>query len=116
MEGCDDPTIIINNDNDLLHNWHEENKEKEKIKTYGVKEKSDLNAEDIILDEVSSQFTCDLMNEKVKIKVPVGGEHFILNSLCALVVGKTLGIGNEEIIKGIESFKLTKKRMDIKDL
>lgn len=116
LEGCENPTIIINNDNDLLHNWYEENKEKVKIKTYGIKEKSDLNAENIILEESSSKFTCNLRNENLKIKVPVGGEHFILNSLCAVTVGETLEIDNEEIIKGIEGFELTKKRMDITDL
>ena len=116
LEGSEKPTIIINNDNDLLHNWYQENKENEKIRTYGIKEKSGLNAENIILEESNSQFVCDFENEKLKIKVPVGGEHFILNSLCAVTVGKVLGIENENIIKGIESFELTKKRMDITEL
>lgn len=44
LEGCENPVVIINNDNDLLHNWYEENKDKLNIKTYGIKEKSDLNA------------------------------------------------------------------------
>lgn len=116
LEGCDNPTVIINNDNDLLHKWYEKNKENKKIKTYGIKEKSNLNAKNIVLEESSSQFTCNFENENLKITVPVGGEHFILNSLCAVGVGKVLGIGKEEIIKGIESFELTKKRMDITDL
>ena len=48
--------------------------------------------------------------------VPVGGEHFILNSLCAITVGKTLKIEEEKIKEGIESFELTKKRMEITEL
>ena len=116
LEGCEKPTIIINNDNDLLHNWYQENERRTEIKTYGIKEKSYLNAENIILEESSSQFTCKLKNENLKITVPVGGEHFILNSLCAVTVGRVLGIDNEKIIKGIESFELTKKRMDITNL
>ena len=47
------------------------------------------------------------------VKVPVGGEHFILNSLCAICVGKELDIETEKILKGIEEFELTKKRMEI---
>ena len=116
LEGCENPTIIINNDNDLLHKWYQKNEPRTAIKTYGIKEKSDLNAENIVLEESSSQFTCDLSNERLKITVPVGGEHFILNSLCAVTVGKVLEIENEKIIKGIESFELTKKRMDITNL
>ena len=40
LEGCENPTIIINNDNDLLHKWCEENKTKWNIKTYGIENKS----------------------------------------------------------------------------
>lgn len=116
LEGCKNPKIIINNDNDLLHNWYEDNKNKMDIKTYGIKEPSDLNAKEIILEKEKSTFSCSLLEEKLEINVPVGGEHFVLNSLCAATVGNVLGIKSQEIKKGIESFELTKKRMDITDL
>lgn len=116
LEGCENPTIIINHDNDLLHKWQEENQSRRNIKTYGIQEKSDLNAEKITLEEASSKFTCHLSGKTETIKVPIGGDHFILNSLCAISVGKELGIEVEKIIKGIESFELTKKRMDITEL
>ena len=116
LEGNHSQTVIINNDNDLLHKWYEENKNKMDIKTYGIKEKSDLNANHIVLNELSSEFTCNLDGKDEKIIVPVGGEHFILNSLCAVMVGKVLKINSEKIIKGIEEFELTKKRMDITEL
>ena len=116
LEGCDSPIVIINNDNDLLHNWYEKKKNQINIKTYGIKQASDLNAKSITLEEVSSRFTCYLDGKEQNICVPVGGEHFILNSLCAVMVGKVLKIDSEKIIKGIESFELTKKRMDITEL
>lgn len=116
LEGTDNPVVIINNDNDLLHKWQEENKEKRNIFTYGIQELSDINAKDIMLKENSSEFTCEMKEENVKIEVPVGGEHFILNSLCAASVGKVLEIEMEKIKKGIEKFELTKKRMDISEL
>ena len=116
LEGCEKPTVIINNDNDLLHNWYKTNQNKINIKTYGIQNKSDLNAENIILEKESSKFTCKFLNEKAEIQVPVGGEHFVLNSLCAGAVGLELGISPEQIKLGIESFELTKKRMDITKL
>lgn len=116
LEGCDSPIVIINNDNDLLHNWYEKKKNQINIKTYGIKQASDLNAKSITLEEVSSHFTCDLDGKEQNICVPVGGEHFILNSLCAVMVGEVLKIESEKIVKGIESFELTKKRMDITEL
>lgn len=116
LEGCKNPKIIINNDNDLLNRWAKENKENYEIYTYGIKEKSDLNAYDIELSEEKSSFMCNIDSEQTKINVPVGGEHFILNALCAVSCGKILDIEKDKIVKGIEEFELTKRRMDIKNI
>lgn len=116
LEGMKEPKIIINNDNDLLHKWYEENKEKIEIHTYGIEKQSEINAKDIEMNENSSRFSVSINNKKVEIEVPVGGEHFIYNALCATEVGKVLGLTEEQIKKGIKEFKLTKKRMDIRTL
>lgn len=116
LEGTENPTVIVNNDNDLLHKWQEENKDKMNIITYGIHEPSDINAKQIMLKQDGSEFICHIKNENVRIRVPVGGEHFILNSLCAVSVGKILKIETDKITKGIEEFELTKKRMDITEL
>lgn len=113
LEGSNNPTIIVNNDNDLLHKWQEENKNKRNIITFGINEKSDLNAKEINLMQYGSEFSCNIENQNIKVRVPVGGEHFILNSLCAICVGNELEIDINKIIKGIEEFELTKKRMEI---
>ena len=68
------------------------------------------------MNENSSKFTVDINTKKVEIEVPVGGEHFIYNALCATEVGKVLGLTEEQIKKGIKEFELTKKRMDIRTL
>ena len=116
LDGTDNPTVIINNDDDLLHKWYLKNKEKYNIITYGIKEKSTYNAEDINLKEESSSFNCKIDEKTINFNVPVGGEHFILNSLSAIAVAKTLNIENEKIVEGINNFKLTKNRMDITEL
>ena len=116
LEGSKKQAVIINNDNDLLHKWYEENKENYNIKTYGIKEKSNVMAKEIKLEENNSTFTCKIDDEEEKIKVPVGGEHFVLNALCAITVGEVLKIEEDKIKVGIESFELTKKRMDIIEL
>ena len=116
LEGSKKEAVIINNDNDLLHKWYEENKENYNIKTYGIKEQSDIMAKEIKLEENKSTFTCKINNVEEKINVPVGGEHFILNALCAITVGEVLKIEEDKIKKGIENFELTKKRMDIVEL
>ena len=113
LEGMGVPKIIINNDNDLLHKWYEENREKIEIHTFGIQNKSDLNAENIQLREEGSDFTAVSVKQTLNINVPVGGEHFVYNALCATQVGYNLGISSEKIIQGIEQFELTKRRMEI---
>ena len=116
LEGMKIPRVIINNDNDLLHKWYEENKEKIEIHTYGINNSSDVIAEKIELGEEKSKFVAKSLAEKVDINVPVGGEHFIYNALCGFLVGKVLGLTSKEIQNGISKFELTKKRMDIRAL
>ena len=110
LEGMEKPKIIINDDNDLLHKWYLENKEKVEIYIYSLK-----NAKNIELKEESSVFKTTI-NKEIEITVPVGGEHFVYNALCAIEVGKILNISDEKIQKGIAEFELSKKRMDIRKL
>lgn len=105
--------VVINNDNDLLHKWYEENKNKYEIHTYGIENSSESIAKEISLMEQSSKFTAITDDEKYEITVPVGGEHFVYNALCALTVGRVLGLSKKEIENGIKKFELTKKRMEI---
>lgn len=115
LEGLQGNTVIINNDNDLLYKWALENKDKYNIITYGITNESDYMAKNIKSYEDKSEFTVtsktDINNKNIC--VPVGGEHFVLNSLCAIAVGEYLKVTTEKIIRGIAKLELTKKRMEI---
>ena len=113
LEGNDEKEIVINNDNDLLNEFGKNCDKKINVLTYGIDEKSKVYASNINENEEFSTFTCHIDNDKFDVKVPVAGRHFIYNALCAATVGNKLGLTNEEIKRGIETFKLTKKRMDI---
>ena len=113
LDGADNPTIVINNDNDLLHEWYIKNKSNKNIITFGINNVSDIMAEDIVLKQNSSTYKTTLNNKNITVNVPIAGEHFVLNSLCAIAVGKVLSIEDNKIIDGIQKFELTKKRMDI---
>ena len=115
LEGLKGNTVIVNNDNDLLHTWALANKDKYNIITYGITNESDYMAKNIKSFEDKSEFTIssktDINNKNIL--VPVGGEHFILNSLCGVAVGEYLKVPTEKIIDGIAKLELTKKRMEI---
>ncbi|MBR5227903.1 MAG: UDP-N-acetylmuramoyl-tripeptide--D-alanyl-D-alanine ligase [Clostridia bacterium] len=109
--------VIVNNDNDLLHGWLEENKEKYigdgiKVYSYGIEFNSDYTAKNIMLEEFGSKYNIDL-NKEYLVEIPVGGKHFVYNSLAAIAIGKYLEISMEDILIGISKFELTKMRMDI---
>ena len=113
LDGMKNKRLIINNDNDLLHKWQEENSDKIEIHTFGINNESEAKADSVQLNANDSEFICKYKNEEIKIEVPVGGEHFVLNALCGLSFGKFFGLSNDEIKNGISSFKLTAKRMEI---
>lgn len=114
LEGLNENgSLIINNDNDLLNMWNKDNKDKHKHITYAIDNKSDLNATNIKILENGSTFEIKLNEKKYKIEVPVGGKHFVYNSLAAIAVGLEYNISIENIIKGIKNFLLTKQRMEV---
>ena len=115
---CEDKVIIMNNDNDMLNKWILDNSDKYnndgyKVITYGIDNKSNYNAKNISLKEFDSEYDINIDNNNYTVNVPVGGLHFVYNSLAAIAIGKHLDIQIEDSIKGISKFELTKMRMDI---
>lgn len=113
LEGLSkDGTLVINNDNDLLHKWNMENNTYQVI-DFGIENQSKVMAKDINLKEYESNFLTNINGETVEVTVPVSGVHFVYNALCAICVGETLHISKEHILKGIKEFELSKNRMEI---
>lgn len=114
LEGMkENGTLVINNDNDLLNEWHKHNNTY-KVATFGIENNSNVTANKIELKEDCSEFIANVNNTELHVKVPVGGKHFVYNALCAITVGQLLDIPYENILKGIEKFELTKNRMDVR--
>lgn len=107
--------IIINNDNDLLHNWAQ-TVDNNNVFTYGIENKSLLLAKNIREKDNQSEYEINIEDKEYNVKVPVMGKHFIYNSLCAIAVGRALNMEPEKIIQGISNFKLTAKRMDFRKI
>ena len=110
LEGLDkDGLLIINNDNDLLHEWYLNNLDNYNIKTFGMTNKSDYMATDIKTTEYESSFKCN----DIEYVIPVGGEVFIYNALAAIAVGTYYNVDTEKMKKGIKDFELSSNRMNI---
>ena len=110
-----DNTLIVNGDDKFLKTVSD--KEYKVIK-YGVEnEDCDVRAYDVLdkgVDGTEFSVAMDEMPYRVHISVP--GVHNVYNALAAICVGREFGIEPEKIIKGIESFELTKMRMAVEKI
>ncbi len=106
----DDGVLVINNDNDLLHDYYLQHDKS--IVTVGIENPSDYMATSILTFSDSSKFVIQHEKEEWEVVCPVPGRAFVYNSLVAFAVGRELGISPEKIIKGIENFTLTKNRLE----
>lgn len=110
----EDGILIINNDNDLLHNYYLENPKN--IVTIGIDNNSDFMALNINLYSNYSTFDIKYLGKCYAIYCPVPGKAFIYNSLVAFAVATLLHVETPKITNGIKNFELTKNRMEIIEL
>ena len=68
--------IIINNDNDMLHEWYLKNKNTRNIVTYGIENKSDVMAKNIVSLENGSEFDVQIEENTYKAKINVRRNTF----------------------------------------
>ncbi len=106
LDGMSNGKLVINNDNDMLHNWYKDNKNN--AVTIGINNDSDFMAKDINYGE---ETTFKYNDEIVTVKV--GGEAFVYNALMGIAVGSLLDIDLDSIKKGILNLELTKQRMEL---
>ena len=104
LDGMNNGTLIINNDNDMLRTVKYDN-----LITIGIDNKSDYMAHEIEEDVFSSGFYIN--NDYVE--MPVGSRAFIYNALFAFAVGIKLGLSGEEISDALREFKLSPHRLEL---
>ncbi len=92
---------------------------KRSVITYGLTEEADVRAGNIEYTELggrrylSFHIFCKGFDEG-RFFVPVIGLHNCLNSLASFIVARELGIDNESIRRGLETFSGIKRRLEFK--
>ena len=81
---------------------------------YGTDPGDEYRVEDIV-ERPPYGVSCTLIHggSAIDVTVPAIGRHNALNALCAMAVGKQLGLSDDEIKRGIESFKNVGSRNNI---
>lgn len=104
--------IIVNGENDKLHDLESNNYKIVKIGT-----ESDYNFKGcrIIINKDNIEFSVKENGRAIDqtIFVPVPGKHNVLNSLLAVAVARHLGVSYEEIAEGIKNLEATSMRLDV---
>ncbi|MBI5698713.1 UDP-N-acetylmuramoyl-tripeptide--D-alanyl-D-alanine ligase [Candidatus Saganbacteria bacterium] len=88
---------VINQDDEFFEHLKQRVKGKGKrVMTFGILEKAEVTPKDLM-----------------GIKLPVPGEHMIMDALAAIAAAKVLGVKNPSIKKGLEEFCPSSKRMQV---
>ncbi|GAA0767509.1 UDP-N-acetylmuramoyl-tripeptide--D-alanyl-D-alanine ligase [Clostridium subterminale] len=107
--------LIINGDNDMLHDY---STNEYKIVKIGIDSDYNFKGCRIIINKDSIEFGVKENGKDVNatIKVPVPGKHNVLNSLLAIAVARELKVTYEEIQEGIQNLESTSMRLDVLNL
>lgn len=82
---------------------------------YGIDENADIIAKNIRIENGSFVFdfkACEMTIQNINISVP--GLHYIENATAAMAVGYKLGLNENQLKKGIESFSGVERRFEIR--
>ena len=90
---------------------------KGKVITYGIDNRADVQAVDIDLRDRGSRFSIRFPDGgMLSIDLRLSGRFNIYNALAAASVGDALGVGREEIKRGLESFGGVPMRLEVREI
>lgn len=109
---AEDAEYILNADDDKLCTLKEVNEKKPIF--YSISGKSDYYAENI-QNNAEGGVSCDLCFDKTRISVtiPAIGSYMVSNALAAVAVGRLLGLSDEQLKNGVESYKTVGSRANV---
>jgi len=107
-----DGKVILNADDNYYDYWLSLIGNKHKITTFGLKNTADVSAKNIILNEnFNPDFVLALPNEEIHIKLPLFGEHNVMNALAAAAAAYAFGVDVSSIKNGLEKASTINKRL-----
>ena len=107
LDGMDNKKLIINNDNDMLHEYYVKNSDN--VITVGINSDSMYRA-------VNVRDNClffDIDGYLENVKNVYMNEAYIINLLVGYAVGSLLGLTNEEYLNGVKKVTLSSKRLEM---
>ena len=81
---------------------------------FGFSDSCDYRAEIIKSEKGVTDFVVDGEGQKTEVRLPMAGNHNVLNATAAFVAARQIGLEAEAIAKALVSFKGVKRRFDIR--
>lgn len=95
-------SAILNADDDYFEFWKSEAGDSEVI-SFGLSAEADVRASHIAPTDDGSEFTLHMPDMQLDVRLALAGKHNVLNACAAAAIASTLGIGETQIRKGLES-------------
>ncbi len=105
---------ILNVDEAHADLWRSMMNQPLKIISFGLKNKADVYADNIILDKHGSFCDLHIDGKTVALTLQAPGEHSIYNALAAAASATALGVDLETIQKGLQLFSAVSGRLEFK--
>lgn len=80
---------------------------------FGFGASCDYHAEIIKSEKGITDFVIDGEGQKTEVKLPMAGDHNVLNATAAFIAARQIGLAPEAIANALSSFKGVKRRFDI---
>jgi UDP-N-acetylmuramoyl-tripeptide--D-alanyl-D-alanine ligase len=80
---------------------------------FGLTGTADFRAEDVVVGTGTVSFRLVLPQEKRVVVLQTPGRHNVLNALAAAAAATVLGVNAEHIVRGLESFRPSRGRMEL---
>ena len=111
-------TVILNNDNPYTAAMKDKAAEGVRVITFGIDNESDIKADDLASNGNSTPFKCRLGREGqvCQLTIPMLGRHNVANALAAVAAGYCLGLGCEEIARGLSELHMTGMRFECRQM
>lgn len=108
----EDGFVIVNGDDKLLRNV----KCTQTLIKYGLADDCQVRAEDIYV-RADGSIDCDIVYKarRLKVHIPSYGQHMVYAALEGAAVGFVMGLGDDEIIRGIGEYKTVGRRGAVTD-
>lgn len=86
-----------------------------KVFYFGLSAEADIRAVNIRYEERAARFDVELPGTRFPVRLPLPGQHNVLNALAAAGVGWALGLSAGQIGRGLEQVALSGMRIEITD-